>query len=715
MVTSTNSFLSFLLRGSLLASLVAILSLRCDALFDTESPTIEIIKPAEGVSYFGTLPIELEVTDNRRVDHVEISLGEDLVKNFEKEPYAIEYDIAEFDSIPKTLHVIAHDRAGNWSEAERQIHLAFGLKITSPNGGESWLESSTQNIRWENSGNVGNSVSISYSIDGGLNWTSIANSIENTGSCFWTLPSLINTEANCRVKVASTSTSYTDISDGNFSISAEPNFITVISPNGGEEWSELSNQSISWVSSGDVGSQVIIQYTYNGSDWLDIAESTSEVGSILWNLPHVTSTQTLCRVIVASTTTSHSDVSDAVFSIIDEDHITMSSPVGGESWPELSDQIITWNKSDSTGESVSIYYSLNEGISWTTITTLTPNDGEFPWIPPDYRETQTACRIKVASTTTNYADSSEANFTITDVGNIVITSPNNGEEWPELSTQTITWDKNGSVGDSAGLYYTLIPDMGWSEIIASIPNNGSYSWILPDVAETQTECQVKVVSNTGHFDISNANFTITDIGNIFVTFPNGGEEIVGESSHTITWDKSGATGGSVSLSYSTDGGGNWIVITSSALNDGSHEWPISYQTQTQTACRVMVASTTTNHYDISDSNFTLLGETISTPSSPGGPFSLHTGNSYSYSTGGSTSNYGHDIEYRFDWGDGVVWDDGTIFHVGTSAWSTSTTASHTWDWFMAGRGSAIKAQARCATHTSVVSGWSSELIVVLWD
>jgi spore germination protein YaaH len=90
-------------------------------------------------------------------------------------------------------------------------------------------------------------------------------------------------------------------------------------------------------------------------------------------------------------------------------------------------------------------------------------------------------------------------------------------------------------------------------------------------------------------------------------------------------------------------------------------------------------------------------EMISTPATPSGPLSGNPGTSYPYSTGGSSSNLGHPLEYRFDWGDGNY-----------SNWSSSTSASKSW----ASAGTYnLKAQARCATHPSVVSDLSPGLLV----
>jgi len=91
--------------------------------------------------------------------------------------------------------------------------------------------------------------------------------------------------------------------------------------------------------------------------------------------------------------------------------------------------------------------------------------------------------------------------------------------------------------------------------------------------------------------------------------------------------------------------------------------------------------------------------TVSTPSIPSGPSTGNTGQSLSYSTGGSTCNQGHAVEYRFDWGNGTY-----------SSWGSSTSASKSWG--IAGTYQ-VKAQARCAANTSVVSAWSSAKSVTI--
>jgi len=94
-------------------------------------------------------------------------------------------------------------------------------------------------------------------------------------------------------------------------------------------------------------------------------------------------------------------------------------------------------------------------------------------------------------------------------------------------------------------------------------------------------------------------------------------------------------------------------------------------------------------------------EAISTPTTPSGPASGSTGTNYTYSTGGSTSNLGHPVQYRFDWGDGsaAVW-----LPVGTTSAQHSWTSPGTY---------LVKSRGRCSIHTSVVSNFSNTFSVTI--
>ena len=94
-------------------------------------------------------------------------------------------------------------------------------------------------------------------------------------------------------------------------------------------------------------------------------------------------------------------------------------------------------------------------------------------------------------------------------------------------------------------------------------------------------------------------------------------------------------------------------------------------------------------------------EVVSTPNIVSGTTSGLDKVSYSYSTGGSSSNSGDSVQYLFDWGDGT-----------TSGWLPVGTTSASKSWASSGI-YGVKVQARCANHTTVVSPWSTTLSVTI--
>jgi len=93
---------------------------------------------------------------------------------------------------------------------------------------------------------------------------------------------------------------------------------------------------------------------------------------------------------------------------------------------------------------------------------------------------------------------------------------------------------------------------------------------------------------------------------------------------------------------------------------------------------------------------------VTKPVAPTGEAMLVLGASYGFETLGSTCyGTGHDIQYRFDWGDTTLSD---WLPVG------QTTASHAWS---SSGTFAVRAQARCAVESAIESPWSDQLIVTV--
>jgi Leucine-rich repeat (LRR) protein len=184
--------------------------------------------------------------------------------------------------------------------------------------------------------------------------------------------------------------------------------------------------------------------------------------------------------------------------------LTVTSPNGGEDWKVDSTYNITWTSNGTSGN-VKIEYSTNNGSSWTEEVASTTDDGSYSWTIPD--TPSDSCRVRVRDTDGSPSDVSNSTFTISVTPYITVTSPNGGEDWKTDSTYSITWTSNGTSGN-VNIEYSMDNGLNWSEIIASIPDTGIYSWTIPD--STSDSCLVRVSDTDGKpTDESDSVFAIS--------------------------------------------------------------------------------------------------------------------------------------------------------------------------------------------------------------
>jgi bacillopeptidase F (M6 metalloprotease family) len=157
------------------------------------------------------------------------------------------------------------------------------------------------------------------------------------------------------------------------------NDITVTSPNGGQTWQGLSTQAITWTNLPSASGQYTLQYSLNnGSTWSTIATNITG-NSYNWNVVNSPSTTCLIKVIDYLNNCKF-DVSNAVFTI-NAPQPLLTAPNGGETLQVQCLNTITWNQA-TFFSSVRLDYSLDNGVTWTNITSSTSNDGVQNWTVP---------------------------------------------------------------------------------------------------------------------------------------------------------------------------------------------------------------------------------------------------------------------------------------------------------------------------------------------
>ncbi|RKY29622.1 MAG: hypothetical protein DRP68_07060, partial [Candidatus Omnitrophota bacterium] len=492
--------------------------------------------------------------------------------------------------------------------------IRAGFKVNSPDGGEAWAVGSTHNITWTTFGSVAN-VKIEYSTDNGAHWNYIAGPVANVGVYNWSIPDAISDQ--CVVRVSDVNDpDANDVSDGVFKIHG---LITVLSPNGGEEWGVGTAQNITWNITGSIAN-VKLEYSAQGVDgpYTLIADPvTASLGSYSWTVPDAITNNAYVKISDSSDLSVY-DTSNSAFKIKASFQIT--APNGGEAWIVNNTEDITWN-TQGTVDNVKLEYSIDGGNNWSLIIDSTPNTGSYSWTIPDTISSQ--CRVRVSDVNDSSAfDISDNNFKIR--GNLIITSPNGGEKWAVGTNQIIRWERIGSI-PYVRLEYSTDGGTIFTPIVDSTPNTGSYSWTIPD--EITTEALVRIsdadVENYSEVtDTSDNTFKIQ--GSFAVTSPNGGEAwIVGES-HNITWNFNGSVN-YVNLYYSTDSGTSWTLIESSVPNTGTYSWTVPDAVSGQVRVKVQDASDP-EAFDISNFDFRIRCSFILT--SPNGSEQWKVGQTY---------------------------------------------------------------------------------------
>lgn len=295
--------------------------------------------------------------------------------------------------------------------------------------------------------------------------------------------------------------------------------MTVTTPNGGETWTTGQQQSIGWTSNGGAcGGNVKIELLKGGSVNTTIVSSTSNDGSFSFTPSASLTTASDYTVRITDTAnSSYTDTSNSNFTITAPSTctLTVTAPNGGETWSTGQQQAISWTSNGAAcGGSVRIEL-LKSGSLNSTISSSTSNDGSYSWAPSASLAAASDYAIRVTDTSNaSYSDISNSTFAITapsSTCSVSVSAPNGGETWIAGQTQAVTWTSSGATCGSNVKLELLKNGSLHTTIIASTPNDGNFSWTLPNTLPQGSDYTVRITdtSNSSYVDTSNSTFTIT--------------------------------------------------------------------------------------------------------------------------------------------------------------------------------------------------------------
>ncbi|HBG64843.1 MAG TPA: hypothetical protein DDX16_11540, partial [Candidatus Omnitrophica bacterium] len=473
------------------------------------------------------------------------------------------------------------------------------IEVTYPNTADVvWNVSDSPNITWNVTGSL-STVDVWYNNTTG--WTKVGNDVNATGGNWtWTNIPAAYVSETVTIRVSKHTTGATPIvpyDDANYVIPIRGK-LTVTKPASGDILRVGSDESINWTASGFGGADLVrIKFAKFGNfadagNTTTIAENeTATNQTFLWTgLPNNITTSGKVRLEWQTNTTVFND-SDP-FSI--KGKLNLTSPNSGVYYINGT-MAINWTPTGTVG-ATRLNYTADGGLDGYNHSILNSTDGydfnesgPYTWTIPDATDISKQIRVKVyaKNDAENVTSNSTANVTIRGILNL--TSPDGGEVWQVNTTKNINWTRQGSKMGNITLLYSTDNGTNYNGTInASISSTGvpadtyRYTWTVDNVMSgnptqkfDQMKIKVAVVGDEDNTsDSSASNFTI--VPKIQVTRPDAiNNTFYVDENQSVLWGASGDLD-KVNLYRSSDGGGNWTLITTegSEVNDGNYTWNV---------------------------------------------------------------------------------------------------------------------------------------------
>jgi hypothetical protein len=180
-----------------------------------------------------------------------------------------------------------------------------------------------------------------------------------------------------------------------------------------------------------------------------------------------------------------------------------------------------------------------------------------------------------------------------------VLSPNGGEAWVPASAHDITWATPGTSTANVRIELSTNGGASYADLVASTPNDGAYSWTVPNTLSATCLVRITDTANAALTDTSDSFFAIATApppppppppaSQITVVSPNGGEVWQAQSIQQIAWTTSG-TVGPVRIELTLNGGASFSEIVASTSNTGTYAWAVPNSPSSACGVRISQAS-----------------------------------------------------------------------------------------------------------------------------
>ncbi|PIP14147.1 MAG: hypothetical protein COX48_02235, partial [bacterium (Candidatus Stahlbacteria) CG23_combo_of_CG06-09_8_20_14_all_34_7] len=437
-------------------------------------------------------------------------------------------------------------------------------EIVFPNGGESLYSGEKLDIIWNWIGGP-STIALQYSLDGGLNFSSITASTPNDGSYKWTLPNILTTQY--MIKVFSTiDNEADDTSNAVFSV-VDP-IISLTKPIITDTAYRETYMPVYWNFRGTISRFKLSFSADDGLSWNTISNSIFTMGYDSFMLDTTYDSIMILKIEDYYNATVF-DISDTIFVQAESllvDSLNLLYPKANDTLYAVEEYYIVWHADSFPRDSVNIYYS-TDGITHFSIATNLLNDGIYKWLVPSTVITSNL-RIYIENIDNTQSDIVQDIVVLNP--QIRILYPNSNTEWYIGRNYYILWDEYE--GDFTPAVIDFSADKGsiWQSITSSVANADTFKWKVLNYPTDSFLIRIKDYNNASTFEIS--DYFKVKPQKIYLTYPISTDTFIVGRDYYITWYNKGGVD-SVEVQYSVNGGSNWTSLGVMA-NNKYYKWTI---------------------------------------------------------------------------------------------------------------------------------------------
>ncbi|MCK9401677.1 MAG: T9SS type A sorting domain-containing protein [Bacteroidales bacterium] len=424
--------------------------------------------------------------------------------------------------------------------------------------------------------------------------------------------------------------------------------LTLLSPNGGENWLQGSTCTISWEYTGEPATG-LIEYSEDGGqywNYLDFIYAIDSVSSYTFQNYLYTTTQAMIRISDYNDPTV-TDESDSFFTVT-EPPVYIYSPYYGDFYYRTAPVYIDWYSYTLTD--FTLDYSLDNGTTWTNI--ISNYSGfDYTWTAPDVLTDQAVIRIADATDSTSYGLSPV--FSIVELPTISLTSPNGGEVWNYSEIATVSWTGTNL---PAYVYIDFSADGGqtWSGLGYGYgtETGGNAEVYVPYISTTTAMVRVYDYYYDVVMDESDQMFTV-NVPPVIVYYPYEGYSFYNKSQTYLSWLAADDIS-LLNIDLSSDNGQTWQTVAQDIdATQYYYYWTVMGTPSESCVIRISDAADP-SRFGLS-AMFTILETPVITLSSPLGGEIWNTGSAYNISWSyDNPSAYYVYLEYSAD--NGQTWN-----------------------------------------------------------